>query len=107
MCAADERSWAEQFKGDEDVYEDGAGLWEKEFITVPAYVLRVSDDGRLIVLWSDGYGLINPARLDLPKSLQAVVYASNNFQGEPKDSIYWVLAKNVRRHDLNDKSKVV
>ena len=119
ICAADESAWAEQFlkplntpskhsSGHETLSVNGAGFWDaaKENVSVPVCACTVSDNGTVVTIASGYYGLINPARMDLPTSLQAVVYASESCQSEPQDPIYAVLAKDVHSHNFSDESEV-
>lgn len=120
ICANDETAWAQPFIDElkipskwkagsfSRISVNGAGVWDRSDhdISVPVYICEAHDNGKTIAMESDYYGLINPARMDLPASLQAVVYSSDSCQGEPQDPIYAVLAENVRLHDFSDTSEV-
>ena len=120
ICSQDETEWIQPFidvmktptKQSALGYETndvmGAGYWEKEDrMGVPIAEVEVRNGGRVIVVGSDYYGLIGPARMDLPKSLQAVVCSSWSCQSELQDPIFAVLAENVRLHDFDDENPVV
>ena len=85
----------------------GAGFWAYEDMAVPVYGCDVRPGGRIIVLDTGYYGLMDPARMNLPVSLQAVVYSSESCQNEPQDPIFAVLAENIRSHNFSDESEVV
>ena len=120
VCANDESAWAKPYidelnvptkgsvGGFSSIDVPGAGWWDASDndVSVPVRICEVLDNGRTIIMSSDFYGLINPARMDLPVSLQAVVYASESCQSEPQDPIYSVLAENVRSHNFSDTSEV-
>lgn len=110
ICKNDESGWAAPFTAPPtppavrtilDV--PGAGYWEHEDnMMVPIFNVDVRNNGRVIVLDTDYYGIIGPARMDLPVSLQAVVSQSYSCQGEEQDPIYAVIAGNIRAHDFSD-----
>ena len=120
ICANDESEWAQQFLepiqvptegsalGHKTKGVPGAGFWEhEENMLVPIAGCTVEDDGRVIILTTDFYGLISPARMDLPASLQAVACQSWSCQSEPQDPIFAVKAENIRSHDFSDENPVV
>ena len=120
ICSQDETAWAQPFidelkvptkgrvGGFSSIDVNGAGFWDaaEENLSVPVRICEIRDGGRTIFMSSDYYGLINPARMDLPVSLQAVVYASDSCQNEPQDPIYAVRAENVRLHNFSDESEI-
>ncbi len=115
ICRDDESEWAAPFTAPPtppavqtilDV--PGAGYWEHEDnMMVPIYNVDVRNNGRVIVLDTDYYGVIGPARMNLPVSLQAVVCQSYSCQGEEQDPIYAVVANNIRAHDFSDLNSVL
>ena len=76
ICANDETAWAQRFidelkvptKGKVGGFSstdvNGAGWWEDEGVSVPVSICDVRDNGKTIVMSSDYYGLLNPARMD-------------------------------------------
>ena len=69
--------------------------------SVPVYGCDITSMGRVITLNSWGYGIFNPARMDLPKSLMAVVHSVISNQNEEQDFIIAVQADRVRDSDFS------
>lgn len=112
VCEKNESYWASEFeeaiRNQKTAHVPGAGYWEfEDQMSVPIYHCKVEHGGRVIILDSDFYGLICPARMNLPVSLQAVVCQSWNCQGEEQDPIYAVKAENIRTHDFSDQNPAV
>lgn len=118
ICADDESAWAQPFLdeiqkptdqswlGHRTVNVNGAGEWDEMGLSVPVATCEILDDGKTIIISSGFFGLINPARMDLPVSLKAAIYQSRSCQAEEQDPVFGVRAEYVRLHDFSDTADV-
>ena len=106
VCKSNELEWGRQFVLDE-LYKTTVELPG----TIPAddmaeqsvsvFQCDITSNGRVITLESFGYGIFNPAKMDLPKSLLAIVHSVASTQGEEQDSTIAVQADRVRVADFS------
>lgn len=110
VCKNNELNWGQHF-----IYDDPSlspvqlpgtkpaeDMGEQE---APVYQCDITDNGRVITLQSFGYGTFNPSRMNLPKSLLAVVHSVVSTQGEEQDFTVSVQADRVRNTDFSPYAK--
>ena len=110
VCKDNELNWGQQF-----IHSDpnstpvqlpgtkpAADMGEQE---APVYKCDITENGRVITLGSYGYGIFNPSRMNLPKSLLAVVHSIVSTQGEEQDFTVAVQADRVRNTDFSPYAK--
>ena len=106
VCKNNELEWGKQFVLDE-LYKPTVELPgtipadDMEEQSVSVFQCGITSNGRVITLESFGYGIFNPAKMDLPKSLLAIVHSVASTQGEEQDFTIAVQADRVRTTDFS------
>ena len=106
VCKSNELEWGRQFiKGDKpgrDVELPGTKpADDMDEQSTPVYICDITSNARVVTIISYGYGIFNPAKMDLPKSLLAIVHSVASTQGEEQDFTIAVQADRVRTTDFS------